>query len=635
MVIGRRFLSGRDHGRSTPPAAALALGSVTVLAACQANPADPPAVDPTSTTQTDAPVTQPPAKALREITVGVDPFTTNLNPHVVGNHDPVVAAIADLTLPSVFISGSQGKTLDSNFITDVKTDDDSAPTEVTYTLNPAAQWSDGTPITISDFQYLGEVISKEPTAAGKNVYSHIVSITDGDKAGQIVVHLDEPFTPWKDLFQHLLPSHIYRAEGQNFASMMQGNSAASAGAYAVKSVNEGRGIAELERNDRYWGRQPAKTDVLRFTTVANNSMGAQMLRTEQIQAYRTRPSATTDLIFSQLDKIRTRTTAREVQLNVVLNQASSRMSNRQARQRVLDVLNRNIIGEIVEGSNSIKAPSWNVMPTGDGESESRTSSAGTTNSDDPLILAAPNDDQTAIIAARTAADQLNRAGVATVVRTAEPNDLFDTQLPKGEVDGVVTWQDSADSVSKYMDQFSCSAATSTDSSKDARDAKTTSASETNKPTSTAKAGDSGVASDDKTRPQGGNLGSICSTEIDSIIGKLTRGDESLNDAKEELNAAIARQSTVLPILPDSAAFAALDLLSGPSERLNSWPTDDDSGILISAPTWTLTAKPGQNANGDSNETASPSESTEATTATSTETSTEATTATSTEGGKKK
>ena len=244
-----------------------------------------------------------------------------------------------------------------------------------------------------------------------------------------------------------------------------------------------------------------------------------------------------------------------------------------------------------------------------------------------MILAAPNDDQTAIIAARTAADQLNRAGVATVVRTAEPNDLFGTQLPKGEVDGVVTWQDSADSVSKYMDQFSCSAATSTDSSKDARDAKTTSASETNKPTSTAEAGDSGVASDDKTRPQGGNLGSICSTEIDSIIGKLTRGDESLNDAKEELNAAIARQSTVLPILPDSAAFAALDLLSGPSERLNSWPTDDDSGILISAPTWTLTAKPGQNANGDSNETASPSESTEATTATSTET--------STEGGKKK
>ena len=109
MVIGRRFLSGRDHGRSTPPAAALALGSVMVLAACQANPADPPAVDPASTTQTDAPVTQPPAKALREITVGVDPFTTNLNPHVVGNHDPVVAAIADLTLPSVFISGSQGR----------------------------------------------------------------------------------------------------------------------------------------------------------------------------------------------------------------------------------------------------------------------------------------------------------------------------------------------------------------------------------------------------------------------------------------------------------------------------------------------------------------------------------------------
>ena len=63
------------------------------LSACQANPGEAPTVeDPASPTQTRQP--QPVDESLREITVGLDRFTSNLNPHLVGNRNPVVAAVA-------------------------------------------------------------------------------------------------------------------------------------------------------------------------------------------------------------------------------------------------------------------------------------------------------------------------------------------------------------------------------------------------------------------------------------------------------------------------------------------------------------------------------------------------------------
>lgn len=112
--------------------------------------------DPSASTQTQQP--QPVDESLREIAVGVDRFTGNLNPHLVGNRNPVVAAVADLTLPSVYTDGSMGENLNDDLISEVKPNDRENPTEVVYTLQPEAQWSDGTPITISDFQYLHKAI---------------------------------------------------------------------------------------------------------------------------------------------------------------------------------------------------------------------------------------------------------------------------------------------------------------------------------------------------------------------------------------------------------------------------------------------------------------------------------------------
>ena len=50
---------------------------------------------------------------------------------------------------------------------------------------------------------------------------------------------------------------------------------------------------------------------------------------------------------------------------------------------------------------------------------------------------------------------------------------------------------------------------------------------------------------------------------------------------------IAELSTVLPILSDRFTVVASNRLSGPTQKLEDWPLDDSSSLLISAPLWTL------------------------------------------------
>ncbi|HIW96682.1 MAG TPA: ABC transporter family substrate-binding protein [Candidatus Corynebacterium gallistercoris] len=553
------------------------------LAACQANPGDAPTVDnPTATSTSQTAQPEPKAEELREITVGVDAFTANLNPHVVGNLNPVVAAIADLTLPSVYVPGAQGLVVDGNFVTNVVTDDELAPTQVTYTLNPAAQWSDGTPITISDFQYLVEAISAEPTAAEMGVYSHVKSVEEANKANSFTVTFDEPFAAYKELFKHLLPSHIYRGEGQNFGSIMIENSAASAGAYTVRSVDAGRGVVELQRNDRYWGEQPARTDIIRFTTIPNDPTGAQMLRTEQIQAYLTRPQATTQLTLEQLENVQLRSMTREVQLNLVLNQASEAMADREDRLKYLRAIDAHVVAHIVAESDTVEFPSWNAVAEGVGEG---TTTVASPNSEvEPLVIGAPTDDPDAVVAARTISDQLVRAGYPARVRTAEPADLFGELLQSGEVDAVATWQASPNSVADYAEQFRCGHVSSPSG------AAATGASAT---PSVGVAGETGVASPKNMAPTGGNLGAVCDQQIEEDITDLTTGAATLAELRGRLDQAIANEATVLPILNDDSIVAVRDVLAGPAKKLDEWPVDDTSGIFVSAPTWSLRFKPGE------------------------------------------
>ncbi|MBC2681936.1 ABC transporter substrate-binding protein [Corynebacterium anserum] len=326
------------------------------LVACQANPGDAPTVeeDTAETTGTTLPTAPPTADQLR-VNVSVDSFSGNLNPHLVGNMNPVISAIADLTLPSAFVPSGDDWTMNSQLLSEVIPDNPESPNTVVYRLNPAAQWSDGTPLSISDFQYLAERIVHEPGAREVASYGQIKSITT-ERGGAIKVTFRKPFAGWKELFRHLLPSHIYRSEARPFATMMDGSLAASGGVFNVTSVDADRGRVELRRNDRYWGETPAATDKLIFEVVPDLVASTQMMRTGQLQMMMSRPTAISDTALGQLPEVSHRTVERQVDLGLALNTRSKAMSSLKQRQRVVEALNTRAIAKVVTGLPDAVAP---------------------------------------------------------------------------------------------------------------------------------------------------------------------------------------------------------------------------------------------------------------------------------------
>lgn len=407
------------------------LSSGTFLTGCMANPGDAPTVVEAKPTTTVT--VAPDSNRFLEINVGVDSFTSNMNPHVAGNLNQVVAAVADLTLPSAFLDSPEGRVPNQTLFESIEANDEYAPTSVRFTLASGAQWSDGTPITHSDFSYLKDKILETPGTKDSELYAHIASIQPIARGFE--VHFDQPFSSYKDLFDHLLPSHIYGAEGRTFTTMMDGSVAASAGAFAVRSINADRGVIELQRNDRYWGADVAQTDRLTLTTVPNVHTGAQMIRTGQMHMLLMNSAETTYTTLSQLLGASVRSFTRPVQLNLVLN-----LDSLEQRRHVLSAVDPVTISRIATESSHPQEPQWNKKPVMDHEGVVE----GAVASAEKLKVGTNTEDPVAIIAARAVTDQLNAAGIpAEVVTKADE-----------ELDAVLTWVESPVDAGDYIDQFS-------------------------------------------------------------------------------------------------------------------------------------------------------------------------------------
>ncbi|KAB3523168.1 ABC transporter family substrate-binding protein [Corynebacterium sp. zg254] len=590
---------------STARAFAASVAAALVLASCSARPSDAPTVEDrmpaeqnsqsarTNNEAREKAEHKAQEEARRVIRVGVDSFTGNLNPHMKGNLDPVVSAISDLTLPSVFTAGPKGLVMDKDLVESVKPDDEEAPTRVTYTLTSAAQWSDGTPITVSDFQYLAEELAEEPAAAESGLYQHIKTIETSVSSTHFTVVFDQPFTSWKRLFHHLLPSHIYRGENRPFAEMMREASAASGGAYALKHIDAGRGFVELQRNDRYWGEEPAATDRILFTSVPDINTGAQMLRTKQINMLVQQSESTTQLTLNQLKDVQQRSLVRPVQLNLVLNSQKPGLTTSSARAHILSSIRAREIGQIVAQDMDAERPEWQVSP-----SASHAPKRAHFTADEPLVIAAPQEDQKAVVAARTAADQLSQAGIPARAVQQDSVELFSRTSTKDAPDAIVLWQYSPSDLGDYVSQFQCKsgkgknaeephAAASSEKLDDHSESQGEHAHPSHGQDSTSRATSLPPVQEGDVPLGGGNVSALCDNDINALLAKLEAGDEDLRGSREELNTLIAEQAVVQPLLGSRSSVARAKVLQGPTNELAEWPITSSAGIFATAHQWTI------------------------------------------------
>ncbi len=600
----KQFSRSRRRPSSVVVVASVVTACGLALSACQADPGDAPTVDDAEEAgegrpdepgsgDTDDEASAVPEE-LRTITVGVDRIPADLNPHLVGSRSMLTSTVADLTLPSAFTVGEDGRrtVLNSDLLesVDVRSGDEDAPTEVRYTLAHEAQWSDGTPISGSDFHYLWQQVTTMPGTTDNAGYADISDLTVSAGGNTVTVTFSRPQQDWRELFAHLLPSHIYGAEGRNFTTVLGTLPAASGGVYTVRQFDPGRGNLVLERNTRYWGTSPARTDRVVFSESGDLNTSTQMLRAGQFQMLTTRNGAVTAESVGSVPGVGSTTVDLDTRMDLVPNVAAGRLESAEARRALLSTIDSDQVARLVTGDPDAVAPEGGTGAfQGHTDSDDAAEMLGATAAD-PLRIAADTLDDEAVEAARRVVDQLGAAGVPATVVTPTVSDLYSSFLPRGDVDAVVVWQDRERSRTDVRSTFACDEAdrplqspsqqlpTESELSTEA-DGGGDNATSSQAPDSTiAEEAPSTTTEPDEGSPnaRGSNVSGVCDAELETLLDDGT--DEQVADY-------LSGQALSLPLIGDRVVVGRSAELAGPPGRIASWPVGERSGPFTTVAEW--------------------------------------------------
>ena len=222
---------------------------------------------------------------------------SGFNPNTSKDYSPGVQDVAVSVYPSVFrIQPDFTVRLDQSFMMSAElTSQD--PQTITYQIRPDATWSDGTPISAADFQYLwrnSNGANPKIDAATTTGYDRIKQVTGSADGKTVTVVFNQRFADWQGLFVSLVPAHYVRRQpgGWNRGLDKHPEDIPSGGPFRIARFRQGETVT-LRRNDRYWGPR-AHLDQIVIRLVPDSDAQLDALRNREADLIR--PQPTTDLV---------------------------------------------------------------------------------------------------------------------------------------------------------------------------------------------------------------------------------------------------------------------------------------------------------------------------------------------------
>jgi peptide/nickel transport system substrate-binding protein len=163
--------------------------------------------------------------------------------------------VIDGLIPKLFPAAADGGfRMNPDYLTSAQVTS-TDPQVVTYTINPKAVWSDGTPITWRDFEANWRAQNgKNPAyqTSGTVGYENITSVVRGVDDKQAVVTFGVRFGEWQALFDPLYPAQtIGTPEGFNtgWATTIP----VTAGPFLLEALDQTAKTITVRRDPRWWG----------------------------------------------------------------------------------------------------------------------------------------------------------------------------------------------------------------------------------------------------------------------------------------------------------------------------------------------------------------------------------------------
>lgn len=219
-------------------------------------------------------------------------FPANFNTlHIDGNVADA-AGMLKATMPRAFRIAADGSaTPNTDYFTGAEiTGTD--PQVVTWTINPEAVWSDGTPITWEDIAAQVNATSGKQegfASASPNGSDRVASVTRGVDDRQAVMTFAKPYAEWRGMLSGntmLLPKSM-TATPAAFNRGQLDAPGPSAGPFIVSNLDRTAQRITLTRNPKWWGEPPlldsitysVLDDAARIPALQNNALDATGLAT--------------------------------------------------------------------------------------------------------------------------------------------------------------------------------------------------------------------------------------------------------------------------------------------------------------------------------------------------------------------
>jgi peptide/nickel transport system substrate-binding protein len=135
---------------------------------------------------------------------------------------------------------------------------------VTYTINPAATWSDGTPVSWRDFATQWQTNRGTDPAyrvAEPAGYDQISDVARGGDDREVKVTFNKPFSDWQDLFNPLLPGSAIDTPDEFNRGWIE-KVPVWGGPWKIGSLDKTAQTITLVPNETYWGTKPVLESVV-------------------------------------------------------------------------------------------------------------------------------------------------------------------------------------------------------------------------------------------------------------------------------------------------------------------------------------------------------------------------------------
>ncbi|MEV0296603.1 ABC transporter family substrate-binding protein [Nocardia sp. NPDC050710] len=213
-------------------------------------------------------------------------FPENFNVlHVDGNTSSGVAVV-EPTMPAAYVSDAAGRvSVNHDYFTDIQLTG-TEPQQVTYTINPKAVWSDGTPITWEDLSSQAAALSGRDDAfliAATSGFDRVRTVERGVDDRQAIVTFDQPYSEWKAQFSPLYPKATTQTPDA-FDNRDKNGLTQSAGPFLITGIDRGQNRITLGRNPLWWGNKP-KLDSITFSVLDSSAWLPAIQNNELDTAY--------------------------------------------------------------------------------------------------------------------------------------------------------------------------------------------------------------------------------------------------------------------------------------------------------------------------------------------------------------